>query len=158
MAENAKNFITKFDCLGDPTTLGPRWKRWLNAFELFADGKGLILIPDKEDNRQHRRVLLLHHTGPDVQDIFYMLQDTAENNDYDKVVKALNEYYAPQVNAAYAQHSFWQLKQNAGETVRQFVTRLKQAARDCDYGTDTDNQIRDEVMCKCTSQYIRQKT
>ena len=28
---------------------------------------------------------------------------------------------------------------------------------DCDYGEDTDNQIRDEILCKCTSTYIKRK-
>lgn len=148
MAENTKNFITKFDCLGDPATLGPRWKRWLTAFELFADGKELIIVPDKDDNKQRRRALLLHHAGPDVQDIFSTLPDTGGNTDYEKTVEALNKYFAPKVSirTAYARHAFRQLTQNAGETVRQFVTRLKQAARDCNYGVDTDNQIRDEAV------------
>ena len=47
--------------------------------------------------------------------------------------------------------------QNPGETVQQFVTRLRKAAKDCDFGTDTDNQIRDAVLNKCTSTYIKRK-
>lgn len=157
IAENSKNFITKFDCFGDATTLGLRWKRWLTAFELFGDGKGLILISDKDDNRQRRRALLLYLARPDEQNFFSTLPGTGTSADYDEAVKALNKYFVLKVNTAYARHSFRQLTQNAGETVRQFVTKLKQAARDCDYGTDTDNQIRDEVLWKCTSEYVRRK-
>ena len=29
--------------------------------------------------------------------------------------------------------------------------------KDCDFGTDTDNQIRDAVLNNCTSTYIKQK-
>ena len=47
--------------------------------------------------------------------------------------------------------------QNPGETVQQFVTRLRKAAKDCDFGNDTDNQIRDAVLNKCTSTYIKRK-
>ena len=73
-------------------------------------------------------------------------------------VNALNDYFAPKVNYAYAQHTFRQLQQNAGETVLQFASRLKRYAKDCDHGTDTDNQIRDEIPQKCTeSDYLRQK-
>ena len=41
MDDNERNHIKTFDCHGDQNTLGLRWKRWLTAFELFADGKDL---------------------------------------------------------------------------------------------------------------------
>ena len=62
--------MPKFDPFGKPSTLGPRWTRWLSGFELFADGKGLIIehLPDTATveavQRQHtvrlrRRALLM---------------------------------------------------------------------------------------------------
>ena len=33
----------RFDCFSDPGTIGPQWKRWLTSFELYANGKGLII-------------------------------------------------------------------------------------------------------------------
>ena len=57
MDDNERNHIKTFDCHGDQNTLGLRWKRWLTAFELFADGKGLILNEDNANNRQRRRAL-----------------------------------------------------------------------------------------------------
>ncbi len=75
--------IPKFDCYSDPATLGPRWTRWLYAFELFADGKGLILTDNASvATKQRRRALLLHHAGTDVQDIFSTLADTGGPTDY----------------------------------------------------------------------------
>ena len=38
------------------------------------------------------------------------------------------------------------------------VTRLRNAAKDCDFGTDTDNQIRDAALNKCTSTYTKRKS
>ena len=157
MADDSKNYISKFDCLTEPATLGTRWKRWLNAFELYADGKGLIIQEDKDDNKQRRRALLLHFAGPDVQDIFSTLPDTGTVKDYEKAVTALNNYFVPKVNTAYARHTFRQLTQKPGETIQQFVTRLRSASKDCGYGTDTDNHIRDEILTKCTSSYLRRK-
>ncbi len=63
-----KSGIQNFECFSDPATLGPRW---LKSFELYADGKGLIITEDATDvTKQRRRALLLHFAGPDVQDIF----------------------------------------------------------------------------------------
>ena len=84
MADKSKNYISKFDCLTEPATLGTRWKTWLNAFELYADGKGLIVHEDKDDNKQRRRALLLHFAGPDVHGIFSTLPNTGTAKDYEK--------------------------------------------------------------------------
>ena len=98
---------------------------------------------------------MLHLAGPDVQDIFATLPDTGEAVDYKKAVDALNLYFIPKVDTTYARHCCRNLSHAAGDTFRQFATRLQQAARDCNYGEETDNQIRDEILCKCTSSYIK---
>ena len=110
MDNNERNHIKSFDCQGDRNTLGLRWKCWLIAFELFADGKGLILNEENANNRQRRRALLLHLAGTDVQDIFYILPDTGDAKDYKKAVDALNAYFVPKVDTTYEQYSSWQFK------------------------------------------------
>ncbi len=98
-----KSGIPTFEFYKDPATLGPRWTRWLTSFELYADGKGLIMKEDVAASvRQRRRALLLHHAGPDVQDVFSTLPDTGNADNYNAVVTALNAYFVPRVNAAYA--------------------------------------------------------
>ena len=32
-----------FDVSSDPNSVGCEWKRWLRSFQLYADGKGLII-------------------------------------------------------------------------------------------------------------------
>ena len=39
----------------------------------------------------------------------------------------------------------------------QFVTRLRRGARDCNFGGEKDNQIRDAVLNKCKSDYVQSK-
>lgn len=157
MEENDNNRIKTFDCFGNPESTCLRRKRWLSGFELFADGKGLIVAADNATDKQRRRALLLHLTGPDVQDIFATLPDTGEDTDYRKAVDVLNLYFIPKVDTTYARHCFRKLSHSLGETVRQFATRMRLSAKDCNYGEETDNQIRDEILCKCTSSYIKRK-
>ena len=150
--------LPKFDCFGPSATMGPRWTRWLTAFQLFADGKGLIIAEDTAPKvKQRRRALLLHHAGLDVQDIFSTLPDTGGPADYEAAVKALNTYFVPKVNHAYARHQFRQMMPNKGETTRQFATRLRHAIKDCGYGAESDDQIRDELLAKCPSDYLRRR-
>ncbi|XP_068706850.1 uncharacterized protein [Montipora foliosa] len=49
------------------------------------------------------------------------------------------------------------MEQREGETVAQFVTRLRQVVKDCDYVDQADNQIRDQVVQRCMSHDLRQK-
>jgi len=50
--------------------------------------------------------MLLHLAGPDVQEIFSTLADTGEATDYSAAVTALNEYFLPKVNTAFARQKF----------------------------------------------------
>ena len=43
------------------------------------------------------------------------------------------------------------------KTVQKFVTRLRMLGRDCDYGDELENHIRDKVIYKCSSETIRRK-
>ncbi|KAJ8375480.1 hypothetical protein SKAU_G00060600 [Synaphobranchus kaupii] len=51
--------------------------------------------------------------GAYVQDIFSMLANTGEATDYAAAVRALNLYFVPQVNAAFARQTFHKLTQNS---------------------------------------------
>ena len=78
-----------------------------------------------------------------MQEIFTTLTENGDATNYASAVEALNAYFVPQVNSAFARQTFHGIRQNPAETVQQFVTRLKKAAKDCDFAPDTDKQIRD---------------
>ena len=44
MDDYERNHIKTFDCHGEQNTPCLQWKRWLTAFELFADGKVVVSI------------------------------------------------------------------------------------------------------------------
>ena len=140
-----RNYLI-FDCESDPANVGPRWKRWLTAFEIFADSKGLIIEDGSDKHKQRRRALLLHNAGTSVQDIFHTLPDVGDVKDYEGAVQALTTFFMPSKNATYARHVFRNLHQLETETVIQYATRLRKHVRDCEYGQDEENQIRDQIL------------
>ena len=77
--------------------------------------------------------------------------------DYAKAEKALNDYFIPKVNCTYQNHVFCCMEQQDGETVSQFVTRLKQVVKDCDYGDQSGNLIRDQGVQRSKSLALRRK-
>ena len=78
--------------------------------------------------------MLLHLAGPDVQEVFSNLTDTGEATNYSTAVTALNGYFLPKVNTAFARQKFHWLQQKEGETVSQFVTQLRKEGKDCNFG------------------------
>ena len=46
--------------------------------------------------------MLLHLAGPDVQEIFTTLTETGDATNYASAVEALNAYFVPRVNSAFA--------------------------------------------------------
>ena len=61
--------------------------------------------------------------------------------EYQKAEKALSDYFIPKVNSKYQNHVVRSMEQQDGETVAQFVTRLKQVVKDCGYEFMATNPI-----------------
>ena len=143
--------LAPFDC-SDTAGMSARWERWLRAFELFADGKGV-------KHADQKKALMLHTAGLSVQDIFFTLDEGTGENNYLKAKDALDKYFKPQANVPYERLCFREMSQLPSETVEQFVTRLRQKAQSCEFGdaAAVDEQIRDQVISKCLSHNIRRK-
>ena len=96
----------------------------------------------------------LHFAGSHVHENFSTLADTGEATDYAAAVTALNGYFLPKVNSAFARQKFHRLQQKEGETVLQFANRLRKEGKDCNFNADFDNQLRDAVLYKCWPDYV----
>ena len=74
-------------------------------------------------NDKQKRALLLYQAGEATQEIFEMLPETGE--DYTTAQAKLDEYFSPKKNVVYQVFQFCQAVQQSGETVDQFVMRLR---------------------------------
>ena len=135
--------VKPFNTNSDPSSIGRRQQRWLKSFFLCGDSKGFIIQADKADKKVQRRVLLLHCAGEQVQEIFHTSADMGTAAEYEKAVNALNAYFILKVNSTYQNHVFRCMEQR---DVAQFVKRLRQVMKDCDYGDQGDNQTQDQVV------------
>ena len=88
-------------------------------FNLNVTGKGV-------SNDAQKRALLLNVAGMDVQEIYFTLAGEGEGTDFEATLKALDNYFVPKANIPFERHLFRQISQENGETVDQFVCRLRQ--------------------------------
>ena len=141
--------ILPFDLHGEQNSVAHRWEKWLKSFSIFSDAAGC-------KNDKQKRQLLLHTAGADVQDVFHTFTETG--TDYKTAVDKLNQYFPPRKNTSYNRHIFRQEKQKEGETISQFVTRLRQLAIFCDFPAESiDSFIQDQVIDNCSSTKLRTK-
>ena len=60
----------------------------------------------------------------------------------------LDNYFTPRLNVPFKRHQFRQMEQASGESVDQFVCRLRQKAISCEF-ENVDEAIRDKLIERC---------
>lgn len=135
----------RFECHDDLATVGVRWGKYVKRLENFFTAFAVT------DDAQ-KRALLLHYSGPDVQEIFETLPDTATS--YSAAIKALEKHFVPSVNVEYERYLFRQCKQLNNETVAQYHLRLQKLASSCQF-SDKTAEIKSQIVFGCTSQNLR---
>lgn len=140
--------IPPFDPNGETTDISRRWRKWIRNFERMANAAGCQDLTQKRD-------LLLHAAGDAVQDIFDTFGVT--DSTYEDTQKKLDTHFSPYENIPFNRHVFRQCDQREGESIIQFVTRLRELANACKFGDSATDFIRDQVIDKCKSRYLRTK-
>ena len=93
---------TIFNTHGETTSLGTRWKKWLQGFNLYLIAAGIT-------DANQKKALLLHCGGEDLRELFDTLPEpTADvaTSDYEKACLSLNNYFLPKRNKRYERHVF----------------------------------------------------
>ena len=94
--------------------------------------------------------------GDEVQDIFFSLKEEEGSDAYEKATKTLSKHFQPKINVPYERYCFRSMAQEDGESIEQFIVRLRQRAIRCNF-QNADEEIRDQVIEKCKSHKIRSK-
>ena len=127
--------------------IAQRWRKWIKRLEnLFV----AAAISDKK----RQRALLLYYVGEEVSEIFDTLPDTGD--DFETAKTKLNAYFDPKKNVEFEIFTFRQAKQNPGETMNSYHSRLRQLATTCEF-TDVDKEVKSQIIQSCTSQRLRRK-
>ena len=115
-------------------------------------------------NDAQKKALLLHTAGIEVQELYETLTDPGPGagveedaaTEFEKTLRTLNAYFATKRNEPYERHVFRNMAQQEGETVDQFIAKLRKQAQNCNF-TDPDVDIRDQVIDRCRSSALRRK-
>ena len=96
----------------------------------------------------------------EVWDIFEDLEDPGpveEEGDTDYKIDIRKLDFRVEENIPYERHVFRQLTQQDGETADQFMVRLRNQARHCNFGTSLNDNLRDQLIEKLTDFELKRK-
>ena len=110
-----------------------QWLHWLRTFENFVSS----FPTDQQPNKLN---LLINHVSPSV------FEYVSECESYDSAINILKELYNKPKNVIFARHLLATCKQESGQTLDQYLQKLKSLARDCNFKDVTASQNRDDAI------------
>ena len=144
--------VSTFDTVGEPETLSQRWTLWKDEYKLYVAAFGI-------SNKAQKRALLLHIGGPGLREIFsnFSAEQRGADDAFDTALALLDEYFKLKLNIPKACQNFLETVPEPGETVSNYVVRLKVLVKHCNYGDESDNQVRDRVLSHIKNQNLKSK-
>jgi hypothetical protein len=141
--------------------LRSEWEKWVRNFELYCESN------DITDTVKKRTKLLLFG-GKEIQDLaenipkaMIKYNQNDDNDVYKHLKDKLTVYFVPERNPTIERHLFRNIKQKEGEGFSQFVLRLREQAKKCDFGRNmkeaTDINIKDQIIENCGTLELRKK-
>ncbi|XP_077523583.1 uncharacterized protein LOC144134554 [Amblyomma americanum] len=154
------------------------WPQWFRIFENYVLASGASdCTPDR------RKALLLHSLGVEGQRIFYTLPlpsldnvklgeqtatektsedsngtgDTApEVSSYDIAVASLHAHFSATCNVVAERHRFSRRVQQAGESVNEYITALRELSATYSFPAEEDS-LRDQFVAGISSRSLRER-
>lgn len=133
------------------------WERWKRDLELYFIAENITVDVRK-------KAKLLFYGGREITDLFYSLDCPATLDEgetlYSQAVRLLTEKINPTHNDLYERCMLRKVKQLPDEPFAQFVNRIRQQTKKCNFSTTTltaDNYILEQIVDGCASDEIRKE-
>lgn len=129
------------------------FKRFKQNFEVYLIASGKDVKESKV-----KVAILLNIMGEEGVEVYNTLKlDDEEKQDYEKVIKKLEEFVIPRKNVVYERFMFYNRKQEEGEPFDHFLTDLKKLEKSCEFGSETESMIRDRIVLGIRNKDVQEK-
>ena len=143
------------DTIGHPDDLNSRWKSWKSQLQIFITASGIT-------NAEQKHAILLLTGGEQLSEIWqnFSEDEKAVNDDedsYTKAIELLNKHFELKENIPKSRLKFWELSPDSGETINNFITRLKSQAKHCRFNDDADDHVTTKVLIHIQDRDLKAK-
>lgn len=127
--------------------LHKRWILWKEELDIYIVAAGVT-------DKKQQKALLLHLGGRELREIYKTLKE--ESDDYGAICNKLETYFQPRKNLTYERFKFKQARQEDGEAIPNYITRLRNLALHCEFN-NPEEEVRDTVVATCNSNQLKKK-
>ena len=127
----------------DQLTIGKDWEDWLEEIEREFRYFKITSPQDKKDAiiiYGGLHIARLERSLPDPED------PKGQFDEYKKLRTKLNDYFIPKRNRHYARYLFLKMLPEREESTVAYATRLREKARDCNFGVNCDERILEHLI------------
>ena len=129
------------------------WPKWSRRFERFRQASGLA-----KEEEESQINMLIYAMGDQADDILNSFKlSTTQLKQYHTVKTKFDEHFVVRRNVIFERAKFNQRRQEEGETVDTFITALHALAESCNFGTLTDEMIRDRIVVRLLDAKLSEK-
>lgn len=131
-----------------PGVDGDAYKAWNDWYQ------GLEHIFEASNTPQAKKFsTLLSYGGKELRSIYSSISNgkIPRNEDFETAIEKLEGFFKPKQHGTYLRLKFWDTEKESNESIDDFVTKLYEKKRHCDFGS-TKEEIDDFVM---TDKFIR---
>ncbi|KAK0139061.1 hypothetical protein N1851_024415 [Merluccius polli] len=134
--------------------IAENWRRWEQRFRLYVTASGAL---DKEETV--KVAILLHTVGEEALEVYNTLTVTpaGANATMEEVLKAFKDYCSPQKNIVFERHQFWSHTMSTGISVDRFITELRQKSKNCEFGRNEEDMIRDKLVFSINDTRLKER-
>lgn len=138
----------------DASNLEEEWKSFEQRFDLFRVASGADSKPEAT-----QVALFLHCAGESAQRLFnsFTFESDADKKKLKPIYDKFEDYCTPRKNEIVERCQFHDMKQAHGQTIDNFVAALRLKAQSCNFGDQTEQLIRDRIVCGCFDARVKER-
>ena len=118
------------------------WPRWRRRFEQYRVASGLA-----EESETRQVSTLLYCMGEEADDVLKSTNISAESRrKFETVLDKFDKFFKVRRNVIFERARFNRHNQREGESAEQYITALYNLVETCEYGTLTEELLRDRLV------------
>ena len=150
MAEAIAKLCERFHYGGDQQTLGSRWELWLAQFRIAVRAS-------TETNADVIKSTFLTRIGPEAFCVYETLKKADDSDSFEDIVKLLSNRFIHKGSQMAQRVKFgFDGKRQDGESIEEFVLRLRRLAKHCGFA-DADENIAYQLIIGGGLEQLRKK-
>lgn len=126
------------------------WTLYLERLEQY-----FVVNSVKEENKVSTLITIMGSKSYELL-VTLCAPDKPAKKTFEELGELMKNFLQPKPSIMAERHKFRQRTQRKEETVSEYMAVLKKLAKDCDFGSELDSNLRDQLVCGLRNESIRQ--